>query len=93
MAFSVQPIAHYRRLSVKLLKRHQDFGAVEKRAVDILMSDPLNLSRHYHVKKLEDVAAGEGQFRLALGRWRFRYDVIGQTVLLHYCGLRREDTY
>jgi len=28
-----------------------------------------------------------------MGRWRFRYDIIGQVVVLHYCGLRREDTY
>jgi hypothetical protein len=36
---------------------------------------------------------GEGQYRLSLGRWRFRYDVAGRVVLMTYCGLRREDTY
>jgi hypothetical protein len=39
------------------------------------------------------VARGEGQWRIALGRFRFRYDIYDQDVILHYCGLRREDTY
>ena len=37
--------------------------------------------------------AGEGQYRLRLGRFRFRYDIAGREVRLLYCGLRREDTY
>src|SRR5438034_1358592 len=45
-----------------------------------------------HIRKLEGVP-GEGQYRLSLGRWRFRYDISGQRVELYYCGLRREDTY
>jgi len=56
-------------------------------------SDPYNRTRWHHIKKLEGVAAGEGQYRLSLGRWRFRYDISGQLVELHYCVLRREDTY
>jgi hypothetical protein len=39
------------------------------------------------------VPRGEGQWRLALGRFRFRYDIYDQDVVLHYVGLRREDTY
>jgi hypothetical protein len=39
------------------------------------------------------VPRGEGQWRLALGRFRFRYDIYDQDVVFHYCGLRREDTY
>ena len=31
--------------------------------------------------------------RLRSGRWRFHYDILGQEIVLHYCGLRREDTY
>jgi hypothetical protein len=36
---------------------------------------------------------GQGQYRLRLGRFRFRYDIAGHEVALLYCGLRREDTY
>ena len=62
-------------------------------AVAILSVDPYNRSRDHPIRKLESVRHGEGQYRLRLGRWRFRYDIYGREVVLHYCGLRREDTY
>jgi hypothetical protein len=77
----------------KLHKGHRDFEANEKSAVAILSADPYDRSRRHHINKLEDVPSGEGQYRLSLGRWRFRYDIVGQVLLLSYCGLRREDTY
>jgi hypothetical protein len=91
--FTVHPSTRYERLSAKLQKGHRDFETTEKTAVAILSSDPYNRSRAHHIKKLEGVGSGEGQYRLSLGRWRFRYDILGQVVLLSYCGLRRENTY
>jgi len=91
--FAVHSSSHYQRLSTKLHKGRRDFEAAELSAVAILSADPYNQSRRRHIKKLEGVPHGEGQYRLSLGRWRFRYDVLGQAVLLSYCGLRREDTY
>lgn len=69
------------------------FDRLLAEAIQILKRDPYNRSRTQHIKKLEDVPAGSGQYRLTLRRWRFRYDIYGQEVVLHYCGLRREDTY
>jgi hypothetical protein len=92
-AFSVHTTPHYERLSSKLKKGHRDFEATEKSAQAILSEDPYNRTRRHHIKKLEGVASGDGQYRLSLGRWRFRCDITGQVVELHYCGLRREDTY
>ena len=77
----------------KLLKRHPDLPDVQESARETLRSDPYNLSRRYHIKKLEGVPPGGGQYRLTLGRWRFRYDIFGREVWLFYCGLRREETY
>lgn len=91
--FTVHPTLRYARLSTKLQKGHRDFEATEESAVEILSTDPYNRTRRHHIKKLEGVSAGEGQHRLTLGRWRFRYDIVGQVVLLSYCGLRREETY
>lgn len=91
--FIVRTTPHYERLSNKLLRGHPDFDAVEQRAKEIFESDPYNRARRHHIKKLEGVPPGEGQWRLTLGRWRFRYDISGQVVELHYCGLRREETY
>jgi hypothetical protein len=92
-SFAVHPTSHYQRLSTKLQKGNRDFEAVERSAVAVFAVDPYNRSRNHNIKKLEGVSTGEGQFRLSLGRWRFRYDIFGKVVLLSYCGLRREDTY
>lgn len=92
-AFTVRTTPRYDRLSNKLQKSHRDFDAAEKSAAAILAEDPYNRTRRHHIKKLEGVVSGQGQYRLSLGRWRFRYDIMGQMVPLHYCGLRREDTY
>lgn len=92
-AFSVHTTPHYERLARKLLKSHPDFHALQARACGILQTDPYNRSRAYPIKKLEGIPQGEGQYRLSLGRWRFRYDIFGQEVWLFRCGLRREDTY
>jgi hypothetical protein len=91
--FVVHPTSRYKRLSVKLRKGRRDFEAIEQRSAAILSMDPYNRSRHHNIKKLEGVPVGEGQYRLSLGRWRFRYDIVEQVVLVGYCGLRREDTY
>jgi mRNA-degrading endonuclease RelE of RelBE toxin-antitoxin system len=50
-------------------------------------------SRRYPIRKLKSVLAGEGQYRLRSGRFRFRYDIADDEVVLLYCGLRKEDTY
>jgi hypothetical protein len=91
--FAVHTTPHYERLSNKVLRKHPEFESVERSAVKILSADPQNRTRRHRIRKLEGVPAGEGQYRLALGRWRFRYDISSQVVVLHYCGLRREDTY
>ncbi len=59
----------------------------------MLKADPYNRTRAHHITKLTGVRQGEAQYRLRLGRWRFRYDVYGSEVVLQYCGLRSEDTY
>ncbi len=56
----------YERLSDKLLKRHPDFDAAERRAKEILESDPYNRARRHHIKKLEGVASGEAS---TVSRW------------------------
>lgn len=91
--FVVLSTKHYERLARHLYKHQPKFGAIQESAVAILERDPTNRSGSYDIKKLANVARGEGQWRIALGRFRIRYDVVEQDVVLHYCGLRREDTY
>jgi len=92
-AFAVRTTPHFERLAQRLLKKHPDFREILVRAREILQTDPYNRARSYHIKKLEDVKQGDGQYRLSLGRFRFRYDIYGREVVLQYCGLRREDSY
>jgi hypothetical protein len=76
-----------------LLKRQPKFDAAQRSAFATLGLDATNRSGSKDIRKLTNVPRGEGQWRLAIGRFRFRYDVYGQEVTLLYCGLRREDTY
>jgi hypothetical protein len=58
---------------------------------------PQVLWRH-HIKKLKGVAPSEGQYRLSVGRWRFRYDIVGRlfgctTRHFHTLGFRAKAHY
>ncbi|MBA3768149.1 MAG: hypothetical protein H0W99_14460 [Acidobacteria bacterium] len=92
-AFTVIATAHFARDLRKLAKRHTELAEHYARALAILETDPYNRSRTHPIKKLENVSAGEGQYRIRFGHFRFRYDIEGQTVYLKLCSLRREDTY
>jgi mRNA-degrading endonuclease RelE of RelBE toxin-antitoxin system len=92
-AFTVRTTPRYERLARRLLQGDSEFRPSQDQAFEILRSDPYNRTRQHNIKKLTGVRHGDGQYRLRLGRWRFRYDITGQEVVLHYCGLRREDTY
>ena len=92
--FSVRFSPRFARLARRLTDQHpNEFPGHYAEAIEILGSDPINRTRRFRIKKLVDVPAGEGRWRLALGRFRFRYDIEGSTVQLLLCGLRREDTY
>jgi mRNA-degrading endonuclease RelE of RelBE toxin-antitoxin system len=93
MRFVVRTTRQFDRESRKLLRAHPDLDEHLAYAIEALSVDPYNISRQHPIKKLTDVKAGEGQYRLRSGRFRFRYDIDGQTVYLKSCGLRREDTY
>jgi mRNA-degrading endonuclease RelE of RelBE toxin-antitoxin system len=91
--YSIVTTAHFDRLLKKLAPKHAELVERFEEAIGILSLDPYNKSSRHAIKKLNDVAAGEGQYRLRSGRFRFRYDVAGREVVLLFCGLRREDTY
>jgi hypothetical protein len=92
-SFAVCTTPRFDRLLRALARRYAELTATYADVLAILSTDPYNRSRQHRIRKLESVRQGDGQYRLALGRWRFRYDISGRAVVLHYCGLRREDTY
>ena len=91
--FFIRASTNAERLLRKLNQKHPELADISKRAEVILRTDPYNRSRSHAIKKLENVAAGDGQYRLRIGRFRFRFDITGQVVTLHSVSLRREDTY
>jgi mRNA-degrading endonuclease RelE of RelBE toxin-antitoxin system len=68
-----------RRLRKRLPGVHESLRA----AVELLEADPFNLQGRANIRKLVDVPPGEGQFRLRVGDYRLRYDVVGKQVILH----------
>lgn len=75
--FVVRTTPHFDRLAKSLRKQHQEFTARYEETTAILHEDPYNRTRRYPIKKLADVPHGEGQYRLRLGRFRFRYEPAG----------------
>ncbi len=76
-SFSVRTTPHFDRLARSLNRRHSEFADRLAEALGILATDPYNHSRSYSIRKLTGVSQGEGQYRLRLGRFRFRYDIDG----------------
>jgi mRNA-degrading endonuclease RelE of RelBE toxin-antitoxin system len=91
--FRIITTSRFERELKKLVAQHPGLPLLFRRVIHILKTDPLNRSRQHPIKKLEAVPAGEGQYRIRSGRFRFRYDIDGQAVYLKACSLRREDTY
>ena len=92
-SYAVKTSPGFDRLLRRLSKRHLELADTFEEAITILEVDPYNRTRTRNIKKLEGQRVGSGQYRLRLGRWRFRYDIVGTDVVLEYVGLRREDTY
>ena len=91
--FTIYTTARFDRELAKLKEHHQELVGYYERACSVLATDPYNRSRSHPIKKLEGVKPGDGQYRLRVGRFRFRYDAEGRTVYLKACALRREETY
>ena len=91
--FSILTTRHFDRTYGKLVRHHSQLPERYKEIVSILQTDPYNRTRSHHIKKLEGIPPGDGQYRIRAGRFRFRYDIQGSIVYLNGCALRREDIY
>jgi len=90
--FRLLPSTRFKRDFEEVYKR--DRGIVRKieSLKNNLQLDPYNRRRQYDIKKLKDVPAGGGQYRVRVGKYRLRYDIIGNDVIL-YSFKHRRDAY
>ncbi|OFV96350.1 MAG: hypothetical protein A3H28_15115 [Acidobacteria bacterium RIFCSPLOWO2_02_FULL_61_28] len=91
--FEVRTTAHFDRDFRSLFRQHRELVRRYADVARILQTDPYNRTLSHPIKKLEGVSAGDGQYRIRTGRFRFRYDIEGKVVYLKTCELRREGTY
>jgi len=83
--------AYQRNLS-SALKQIPSLAPMIDKILDILEEDPYNLSRQHNIKKLTNLEKGEGQWRIRAGKYRLRYDILDQDVVL-YSFSHRKDAY
>ena len=91
--FAVFVTARFERDYRALLNGHRTLATEYQAVIAALQTDPHNRTRKHAIRKLEQVEAGDGQYRIRSGRFRFRYDIVGPSVYLKACSLRREGTY
>jgi mRNA-degrading endonuclease RelE of RelBE toxin-antitoxin system len=91
--FLVFTTSRFERELKKLVARHPELPEHYRSILVALKQDPYNSTRRYLIKKLQGVQADDGQYRIRAGRFRFRYDILGKSVYLKACSLRREDSY
>ena len=91
--FVVINTSQFERAYHKLIRHHAALSDYYERAISILERDPYNRTRLHPIKKLKDVRAGDGEYRIRFGHFRFRYDIERQVVYLKTCGMRREGRY
>ena len=89
-AYRVLSTAAFGRSIRRLSKKDPEIPEIFERLLSILQTDPQNVSRRHNIKKLVNVAPGDGQWRIRTGVYRLRYDVESDTVTLHSINHRRE---
>jgi len=81
--YRVATTAAFQRDLGRVRKRAPRAHHALRRALALLRTDPFNLERRANIRKLVNTPAGEGQFRMRLGGYRLRYDVVEDEVVLH----------
>ena len=88
--FRLLPSTRFKRDFEEIYKRNRTIIRKLEPLQSILLHDPYNRSRRYDIKKLKDVPSGEGQYRIRSGKYRLRYDIDGNDVILYSFKHRKE---
>lgn len=76
----------------RIFKKDKKILSLLEKVVENLCNSPLTQGKASNIKKLVGVKQGEGQWRIRAGVYRFRFDIFGNTVVLH-CVRDRKDSY
>ena len=76
----IAPKQFAKKIKKKTLQ-HPDLKDKLKRGLDILERDAENKSTQHNIKKLINIKPGEGQWRLRIGSYRIRYDILRKQVI------------
>ncbi len=90
VVFQIVVTAGFSRLLKKLTAKHPEIIDVYEKALGVLEVDPSNLTRRRNVRKLTDVKAGDGQWRIRVGDYRLRYDIEAPKVVLRPINDRKD---
>ena len=88
--FGLKTTPTFERAFRSQTKRDSELQEQFIKLLDVLRSDPYNTSKQYDIKKLTNVARGEGQWRIRTGKYRLRYDIFDKKVILHSFNHRKE---
>lgn len=90
MPYRLVSTSHFDRDYKSLAKRTPEAIPHVEAMLEALREDPYNRSGRHNIKKLKGVKKGEGQWRIASGEYRIRYDIFGRDVVLYSCKRCRE---
>ena len=90
--FQIIITSSFSRLFKKLVDKHPTLVDAYESAVEALEVDPANGGRTQNIRKLNAVKPGDGQWRIRIGKYRIRYDIENQLVILRSIK-DRKDSY
>ena len=90
MPYRILSTSHFDRDYKSLARRTPEAIFRVEAMVKALREDPYDRSGRHNIKKLKGVKKGEGQWKIASGEYRIRYDVLEKNVVLYSCKPRRE---
>lgn len=88
--FNLKTTPTFEKGFTALIKRDKELKIRFIELLEILRNDPYNISRQYDIKKLSGITKGGGQWRIRTGKYRLRYDIFGDEMLLHSFKHRKE---